>query len=439
VRITHLNTYEASGGAAKAAARLHEGLSRLGHDSRLLVAQAELSKAGVIAFVPPKDTVSRLRRVARRFALAPAAKQIAARPAGPHFFSDDRSPLGADLLLQLPPSDVLHLHWVAGFLDYRQFFRKLPRGLRLVWTLHDMNSFTGGCHTDGGCGRYQEQCGACPQLRSTEPEDLSAYVWKRKRQAYSSIPADSIRFVTPSCWLAEEAKKSSLLRQFPISVIPHGLDLEVFRPRSRQSARELFGIPPEAKVVLFVSAWANDPLKGLGPFLEALHGLAHIPELCVFVVGRGAERETLGMRGVVLGSVRDDLLLSQVYSAADIFAAPSMQDNFPNTALEALACGVPLVAFAVGGLREIVRDGETGILVPPGDVAALRAALAQLLQSPQLRVRMAENSRRIAVEQYSVEIQAHRYVELYESQARSNGSSGARLQAEDGVLLASTR
>lgn len=415
MRITHLNTYEASGGAARAAARLHEGLSRLGHDSRLLVAQAEFSKAGVIAFVPPGDMVSRLRRLARRIATAPAARQIAARPTGSNFFSDDRSLFGADVLRQLPASDVVNLHWISGFADFRDFFRGIAGKVPLVWTLHDMNPFTGGCHTDGECGKYREQCGACPQMESKDPDDLSSQIWRRKHRAYASIPSKRMRIVTPSRWMAGEARNSTLLGRFSVSVIPNGLDTERFQPRSRQCARELFGISPEARVALFVAAWVNEKQKGLGLLREAVCGLEDIPGFCAFVIGRGVPQQALGPRAVILDYVRDELLMSQVYSAADVFVAPSFQDNFPNTALEALACGTPTVAFSVGGLQEIVRAGRTGILVPRGDVQALREAIAGLLRNPERRASFAEASRETAVEEYSLEVQAKRYLDLYSS------------------------
>lgn len=413
MRITHLNTYESSGGAARAAGRLHEGLRLLGHDSRLLVAQADSQKDGVVLFAPPAHPAARLGRIVRRYRMAPAARRIAARPAGSNFFSDDRSLYRADVLRQLPPSDVLHLHWVSGFVDYREFFAAVPGGVPLVWTLHDMNPFTGGCHTDAECGKFKAQCGACPQIHSTDPNDLSAQIWKRKQDAYRSIRPEVMQIVTPSRWMAAEVKQSALLGHFPVSVIPYGLDTRRFRPRSRTCARELFGIPADARVVLFVAAWATEKQKGLNFLLEALAGMETVPSVHLLVVGRGAPAESLGPRAVVLDCVRDDLLLSQVYSAADVFVAPSLQDNFPNTALEAMACGTPVIAFSVGGLPDIVREGQTGALVPRGDTRALRQAISGLLQNPERRAVYSEASRRTALQEYALEVQAGRYVELY--------------------------
>ena len=165
MRITHVNTFDLTGGAARAVYRLHTGLKELGHDSRLLVLQKESSDPTVIPFEPPLDWPIRLRRAFRRRYFARSQRVVASRPAGSTYFSDDRSQHGADALGGVPSSDILHLHWIAEFVDYRDFFRRLPREMPIVWTLHDMNPFTGGCHFDGGCGKYLEQCGACPANR----------------------------------------------------------------------------------------------------------------------------------------------------------------------------------------------------------------------------------------------------------------------------------
>jgi glycosyltransferase involved in cell wall biosynthesis len=337
--------------------------------------------------------------------------------------SDDRSEHDGDVLNQLPSSDILNLHWVAGFFDYRSFFRRVPPDLPIVWTLHDMNPFTGGCHFDGGCGKFQDHCGACPQIGSSKPEDFSSHVWKRKKEAFASESANRMQIVAPSRWLAAEAKKSSLFGHLPVTVIPYGLETDRFRPRDRHFSRQLLEIPSEAKVVLFVADWANEKRKGLDLLLDAIRGLGNLRGLYVFAVGRNVDSKLVGLPGKTIGYVRDDLTLSLVYSAADVFVVPSLEDNLPNTALEALSCGLPTVAFEAGGTSDIVRDGTTGTLVPAGDVRALQSAIGSLLNDPERRARMAEESRRIAVQEYKLDVQARRYVALYESAVQRRYSS----------------
>lgn len=346
------------------------------------------------------------------------------RPAGSTYFSDDRNQHGADVLRQLPQTDVLNLHWIAGFLDYRDFFRQLPPSLPVVWTLHDMNAFTGGCHYDENCGKFLQQCGACPQLDSSEPQDLSRHIWLRKREAFSFPGAQRLQLVTPSRWLAEEAKKSALLSERTVTVIPNGIDVDRFQPRDRQAARAKYGIPPEVKMVLFVADSTGERRKGLKTLLEALAAFENSEDLLFVAIGGGLIEEDLGVRLKNIDFVGDESALSFLYSAADVFVVPSLQDNLPNTAVEALACGVPTIGSNVGGIPEIVRDGKTGILVPPGDSQALGQAIITLLGDLKLRALMARESRLVALEEYSFKIQARRYSDLYEEILASG--SGAR-------------
>jgi glycosyltransferase involved in cell wall biosynthesis len=415
VKITHINTYDISGGAARAAYRLHTGLRELGQDSRMLVQQKDSTDESVTLFKPRRDIPDRLRRMIWRKFLAFSRKIISAQPVGASYFSDDRCEHGADLLRQLPQSDILHLHWIAGFLDYGDFFRRIPRELPVVWTLHDMNPFTGGCHFDAECGKYQKLCGACPQIGSLKEVDFSAASLARKKNAFASIGDRAMQIVAPSQWLAREVKRSSLLGRFPVRVIPYGVDTEHFQPRDRRPIRERYGIPQDANVALFLADWANEKRKGLDVLSEAIRGLDEDKNLYFLVMGRGATTQRLGQRVVMIEYVRDDVALSSVYSAANVLIVPSRQDNLPNTAIEALACGVPTIASATGGLPDIVRDGETGVLVPPGDVGALRTAISKVLQDSTRLVAMAESCRRTALAEYTLVMQAQRYLTLYES------------------------
>jgi glycosyltransferase involved in cell wall biosynthesis len=413
LKITHLADCDVAGGAARAAYRLHTGLCGIGQESRMLVHSRQSADPQVICFQPPKRPFIRLRRgIKKRYLARAQAGFVRAR--GASLFSDDRSANNADVLGQLPPSDILNLHWVAGFFDYREFFRKLPARLPVVWTLHDMNPFTGGCHFDGGCGKFTERCGACPQLGSNDPADLSAQVWKRKREAFSSLKStESVHLVTPSRWLQGEVSKSTLMSKSLCTVIPNALDTEQFQPREQGAARKLLGIPADSAVILFLADWAGEKRKGFDLLVEALKPFRNDPRVYLLAAGRELPAHDLGPQLVTTGYLTGEKQLSWVYSAADVFVLPSLQDNLPNTALEALSCGVPVVGFDVGGIPEIVREGETGLLVPAKDVAGLRAAITAVLENKDARVRMSEAGRRYAIANYGLEIQARRYLELY--------------------------
>jgi len=420
VKITHLSTSDLLGGAARAAYRLHSSLCKLGCQSRFLAQYKTSTDPTVTEFAVSTRAQVRLRRGLRRRYLALSQRAIASLPPGATFFTDDRCQHGGDALAQVPESDVLNLHWIAGFIDYREFFRQVPVGLKVVWTMHDMNPFTGGCHYDAGCHRYRQRCGMCPQLGSTSPNDFSAQVWSRKKEAFSAPAVKHMHLVAPSRWLAGEARQSTLFSAFDVTVIPNGIDTDLFQPRDMRQAREQLRIPQASSVVLFVADSIVERRKGFSFLPEALQSLKSNPDLYFLAVGRGASCVDLGPRVITLDYVCDERTLSDAYSAADLFVLPSVQDNFPNTALEALACGTPTVGFHVGGIPEIVRNDQTGITVSLGDTQALGKAIEALLGDPGRRATMSSNCRRVAVEEYSLKIQAERYINLYEEMRRKN-------------------
>jgi glycosyltransferase involved in cell wall biosynthesis len=415
MRITHLSTTDQSGGAARAAYRLHRGLLEAGCDSKMLVQRKVSSDPCVLTFAPPGDPASRLRRAILGRYLSRKRRALEALPQGASLVSEDRSEQGADVLRQLPGQDVLHLHWCSGFFDYRMFFRQVPPDLPLLWTLHDMFAFTGGCHFDDGCGKYAAACGACPQLHSVRADDFSADSLRRKKSAMEALAPERLHLVAPSRWMAGEAQKSRVLRKFPVSVIPYGLDMQVFQPHDRQKARREFGIPADARVILFVADSMEEKRKGLHKLLEALEGLEEQIGTRLVSLGRGVEASGLRIAVQNLGYVREDEKLALAYSAADVFVAPSLQDNFPNTVLEAFSCGVPVIAFAAGGCAEQVEQGRTGLLVPVGDALGLRESIVALLGNAESRAGMSRACRQEALEKYALRVQAARYQSLYES------------------------
>jgi len=415
MRITHLSTTDQAGGAARSAYRLHQGLLEIGCDSKMLVHRKVSTDPRVLVFAPPRDLAARVRRAIRGRFLSRNRRALEAVPPGASLLSEDRSEYGADVLGQLPGQDVLHLHWIANFFDCQEFFRRVPRELPLVWTLHDMNPFTGGCHFDDGCGKFVDACGACPQLASRRAGDFTAQCLRRKKDALGKIAAQRLHVVAPSRWMAGEAQKSAVLRRFPVSVIPYGLDTGVFQPRDKQQARQAFGIPARAKVILFVADSAEEKRKGLHVLLQALEGLDADSGAHLVSLGRGLPAPSIKISSQNLGFLREDEKLALAYSAADVFVAPSLQDNFPNTILEALACGVPVITFAAGGCAEQVENGRTGLHVPAGDARQLRNAVTGLLGDAALRAAMSQAARQAAVDKYSLRLQAERYRSLYET------------------------
>jgi glycosyltransferase involved in cell wall biosynthesis len=293
-----------------------------------------------------------------------------------------------------------------------------------------MNAFTGGCHYDHKCGKHVTGCGVCPQLGSADPEDLSNQVWRRKQRIFGRLEPTRLHIIALNRWMADKVRQSPLLRKFPLTIVPNGVDTDVFAPRDPRLARDVLAIPQDRRVVLFAAAeGAANGRKGFALLAQALRELRDVDNLLLVSVGGGAARLETDIPYLHLGHVHDDRLLSLVYSAADLYVIPSIQDNQPNTVLESMACGTPVVGFDVGGIRDMVKSRIAGELAEAEDVGALRAAIVELVRSAEKRATMAAACRRIVMEEYTRELQVRRYAELYRA-AVDNDSAESRLAGE---------
>jgi len=420
IRVSQISTTDIRGGAARATHRLHRAFTEVGVESRLLVAQRFSADPGIVEFSPfgflPPAVARALFRLGRRWHRPPV------REAGA-YFSPDWTLTGWRLAAKVPACDVVNLHWVTDLLDFRAL-EQLTARVPVVWTLHDMNAFTGGCHYSGTCERYRSRCGACPQLATSKGEDdMTRRILQRKRRVLERISPDRLKIVCPSHWLAGEAQRSSLFRDLEVKVIPNGLNLHDYRPGDPAEMRRRLQLPLDAKVVLFVADSIEDRRKGLSCLLEAVEAVGDIPGLLLVTLGRGGEALPAGPQYRHLGSLEDTEMLRTAYAAADVFAIPSLQDNLPNTVLEAMACGTPVAGFAAGGIGEAIVDEKTGLLAPAGDSFALGVALRRILENPALRDGMARESRLRAEKEYAVRLQALRYAALYADILRTEAVS----------------
>jgi len=468
MKIAIVSTYDVSGGAARSAYRLHRGLLFSGADCKMIAKIKDSGDPTVITFDPPRNHLDRIlgniRRAKMNYQYSSAVGAAKVR----EMFTDDRSRFGKAFCDGVPCCDVINLHWVANdFFDYEGFFSSVPTNVPIVWTLHDMNPFTGGCHYDAGCGRYKQQCGACPMLgnqtkdrrlktedllvgsaggttkaqrhkggnekevrgRKSEvrhlisglrspTSDLSRQIWERKSTAIQGALARGVKLhiVSPSQWLADCARHSSLFRNLPISVIPNGLDSGVFRPLDAKGMRETLGVAEQDRMILFTAESVASPRKGLLHLIEALKVLPldalRIKLVCAGYASGATKFD--GLPTTFLGSIQNDSLMALAYSDADLFVIPSLEDNLPNTVMEAMACGTPVVGFDAGGIRDMVRPGETGLLAPVGDAKALGEAIDTLCKDDALRAMMSLRCREVSVAEYTLVHQANAYMKLYE-------------------------
>jgi glycosyltransferase involved in cell wall biosynthesis len=309
--------------------------------------------------------------------------------------------------------DILHLHWLGdGFLSPWSIGRLAAP---VVWTMHDTWPFTGGCHWLKECKNYRHSCGRCPELLSARKLDLSHLHWRLKRRSVLRLKPT---VVSPSRAYAALARQSGMLAGCRVEHIPNGIDTQVFRPRDKDVARGLLGLPHDRPLILFGAVEAtHDHNKGFDLLITALHHLQTEKRTDVVCAVFGTSSDAIDEVPCsfrFLGQLRDELTLALAYSAADIFVCPSRQENLPNTIMESLACGTPVVAFAIGGIPDLAEHGVTGYLAAPHDPHALAEGIALLLDNPGLRENMAVASREKAERGFSMPVVVKRYLALYE-------------------------
>ena len=420
-RVMQICTTAVHGGAAKAAYRLHRALANEDVKSQMLVAQRCSADEDSVEYNPVTPVPAALGRAF--FRLGRRWHRPRPRKAGA-YFTPEWTLTGWRLVSQLPPCNLVNLHWVADLLDYRTLPRLTAR-VPVVWTFHDMNAFTGGCHYSGPCERYTAQCGSCPQLKTSSGDnDMTRRILNRKQRIFARISPARFTIICPSRWLAREAARSTLCQRFDTRIIPNGVDQRDYFPVEQTAARRRFNLPAGARIVLFVADQIEDRRKGFRFLLKAFDAIRAIPGLLLVTLGRGDTSFLTGPLFRHLGPMHDTESLRTAYSAADVFAIPSLQDNLPNTILESMACGTPVAGFDAGGVGEAVIDGQTGLLAPTGDDSAFASSLRSILEDRLLQRSLGGESLSRVGREYTVILQARRYAALYreilESQPAGN-------------------
>lgn len=406
MKVLHISASDRVGGAGIAAYRHHRALLSHGIESQMLVKVKATDDPRVQTWDVSRQLRHRLPRALRRRYLQAVGPKQSWFP-----FSDDRSELGGSESEPLPPHDIINVQFTSGFIDQSAFFRRLEAKIPIVVTMHDMNPFTGGCHYDMDCGRFTAKCGQCPQLKSSSEGDLSNAIWNRRFASYQSLLFRKARFIANSHWLAGQAKRSSLLRSLPVEVINCGVDEKIFCPLDRAQARQLLRIPADSKVVMFAADSVENERKGGRYLYEALANIK--APLFLVTAGAGHPPASLKMKSLHLGNLDCEQLMALAYNTADVFVIPSIQEAYGQTALEASACGVPVVGFNTGGIPDIVVHGETGLLCPVKDTQALREAIERLVTDGTLRARMGAKGRQRVEQKLTLDLLADKYAKVY--------------------------
>lgn len=416
MKILHLNNSDTDGGAAKGAFWLHTALKDAGADSKMLVARKRTDDDAVIGL---SGAIQKSVYLFRSEVLDGLPLQRYKQRTS-DFFSTCYSPIplpdGIKQQVSKINPDIINLHWIChGFLPPEMFSQlKQP----IVWTLRDMWGFTGGCTYTGNCSRYEHSCGQCPQLGSGSESDISRILWKRKQHSWRDA---NLTIVTISHWLADCARRSSLFRDRQIEVIHNAVDISVFRPICKSHAREILGLPQDKNLILFGAISATKDLrKGfqyLAPALKNLGkaGLCTSTELLIFGSSRPKEPVELGIPIRYMGKLNDEITLALLYSAANVMVVPSVQEAFGKTAIEALACGTPVVSFDSTGLKDIVEHRKNGYRAKCFDSDDLAKGIAWVLQDIDRWRLLSYRARQKVEQEFSLEIQANAYLKLYQS------------------------
>jgi glycosyltransferase involved in cell wall biosynthesis len=401
VKILHINQSDNTGGAAIAAHRLHQGLLAQNVSSHLLVAKVNSANRRTEE-IPRNRIDSWLGCISTRLGLDHI-----------HYTASFNIPRHSCY----KQSDVLNFHNLHTTCFNYLAIPKLTRQKPAVFTHHDMWSFTGHCAYSYDCERWKTGCGRCPypDVYKAIRKDGTWLEWRLKKWSYSR---SNLTIVTPSKWLTDQIAQS-MLNCFPIHHIPHGIDTNIYKVHDPEESRFLLGVPSGKRVVLFGADSLNNPRKGGDLVVRALQMLPESlkKEVVLVQLGDGGEyiSKAVEMETISLGYVGGDQVKPLVYSAADVFLFPTRADNLPLMLQESMACGTPMVSFAVGGVPDLVRPGITGYLAEPGNAGDFARGVIQLLEDDRMLETMGQNCREIAVNEYSLGKQIKRYVALYAS------------------------
>lgn len=413
MRVLIINTSERTGGAAVAANRLKDALNNNGVKTKMLVRDKQTDDLTVVgigggwrsrwAFLWERICIFWHLRFSRK-----------------HLFDIDIANAGHSItrLPEFKEADIIHLHWInQGMLSLKEIRRILDSGKPVVWTMHDMWPATGICHYSRGCSNYHSRCNHCRLLpHNGSSKDISSIIWNRKQKILHDY---HIFFVTCSKWLAIQAKKSALLDGHAVVSIPNPIETHKFYPKTDSNVYKDLGLPDNKRVVLFVSQRVTDERKGMQYFIKAIEILLkRHPEMkentVIAILGGHSDEiaEQLMLPTFPLGYVSNPQKIVDIYNASDVFVLPSLEDNLPNTIMEAMACGVPCVGFKVGGIPEMIDHKKNGYVAKYKSSEDLAEGLSWVLDEADYAALSAAAIQKVQ-RNYSQSAVAQRYIEVY--------------------------
>jgi len=309
-------------------------------------------------------------------------------------------------------ADVIHYHLIHNGFFSLFALPILTRFKPSVWTLHDPWAITGHCIHSFDCMKWKSGCGKCPYLKTHIPldKDHTAFMWKIKQFIYKH---SRLNIIVASSFMLNRVKESSLFKNHKINQIPFGLNINQFKPYNIVNSKKKFSIPKDSIVIFFRSE--ENEFKGLKYIKEALNKIKSTNKIFLLTVAKkglltGLEKK---FKIIELGWVVDDTAMINAYNACDMFIMPSTQEAFGLMAVEAMLCGKPVISFSGTSLQEITFAPKGGITVPMGDSMALYKQIIYLIDNPGARIKLGNEARKIACDNYNEQTYINNIVKLY--------------------------
>ncbi len=414
MKIVHIIKSDSIGGASVAAMRLVKAQRAIGLESEMLVQQTQTDKPFVHS-----TTHSEFKKKINYYRLGLEKLQFLRNEVSPELrFAFSTANTGENIHRHplVLNTDIIHLHWFnQGFLSLASL-RKIARlGKPIVWTLHDMWAFTGGCHYVGACNKFMDECLDCQYINGNKENDKSTTIFRRKKRMYNS---GNWYFIAPSKWMKNQADQSVLITQFKVENLPNAIDLDKFKPADKKEIRQKLNLPTDKKLILFGAMNIAEKRKGLHYFMEALYLLKERQikndvALVIFGKSNSSLLKQLPFTTYDLGLIEREEELTEIYQAADLFVIPSLEDNLPNTIVEAHASALPVIGFDNAGISEMIHHEEDGYLATYKSADDLAVGIYWILFEANLK-KLSKNARIAAEINYEAKDVARKHKEFYE-------------------------
>jgi glycosyltransferase involved in cell wall biosynthesis len=412
MKVLLINTFD-RGGAGSACLRLHHALLKNGIDSTLLTLnktrqdiknhlcyeELNISNYRLLS--------TKLRHNFKKLILSKKLKSINQlknkASLETDYFSSIQTQYRIEKWSNIESFDVIHLHWVSDFVNWKTFFNS-PNIKNIVWTLHDLNPFTGGYHYSNGYQGYIEYDHSPPFLKESIAPN---YAYKQLIEKIKILKNKRLIIVPLSNWLMNCSKKSTLFKHYSHYLIPNSVDTDIFKPKNQNQARKILGLPETTKIILFVSDNIKKKRKGFEYLLKALR-MMDTKSVTLCCVGNNMESND---NLYSFGHIDDETQMSLIYNAADIFVLPTIEDNLPNVVVESLCCGTPVIGFKIGGMTDMIQSGINGILCDEINSQSLSDNIDFYFKnkSEYNKLEIAQNAHNL----YNFNTQANSFTKLY--------------------------